>query len=274
MDFETTKQLLFEVLKTNYLNSTRSVQMGSLMHDVYNLALSKGILKDAGVTYLGGHSPLPEENVEHVLDMVNALLQQGVLRWGLDRANLNPPFMSITSYGKKVLTNTEGIPNDPDGYIKFIKSKSPQFDTTAEIYLIESLETFLRGNFLASAVMLGVSAEAIFDILYDSMMDSITSQKIKDEFAKTRDKTINRRIQLVTDTIKITIKSNLPRDMVDDFDSKTSPILNLIRRLRNDTGHPTGIKIERMEMFSNLMLFRVYCETSYKLIEFLKATKI
>ncbi len=86
VDFETTKQLLFEVLKTNYLNSTRSVQMGSLMHDVYNLALSKGILKDAGVTYLGGHSPLPEENVEHVLDMVNALLQQGVLRWGLDRA--------------------------------------------------------------------------------------------------------------------------------------------------------------------------------------------
>lgn len=274
MDFETTKQLVFEVLKKNYVGSKLNLQMGTVMHAVYELAKVQSIIQESNVRYLNGAAPLPEDMVEHVLDIMNALLQQGVIRWGLDRSNLNPPYMSVTSYGKEVLTNTEEIPHDPDGYVKFIKSKSPQFDKTVEIYLVESLETFLRGNFLASAVMLGVSSEAIFDILYDTMFGSITSQKIKDDFNKTRDRTINRRIQLVTDTIKITIKPKLPNEIVDDFDSKTGPILNLIRRLRNDAGHPTGIQIERMEMFSNLMLFKVYCETAYQLIEFFKTNII
>ena len=274
MDFETTRQLVLEILRKKYLDQGSNLQFGGMMHDVYNSALEKRILQKSDTIYMGGATPLPDKNVEYILDLMNLLLQQGIIRWGLNKSNLDPPFMSVTDYGRKVLEMDEVTPYDPDGYLDNIKSKIT-LDEITELYLNECIQTFQRGNYLSSAVMLGVAAESIFNQVYDHFIDSLESKKIKDEFEKLRGSAhTKRRIDLVTDTIKITAKKDFPKEIVDNFDSKTNPILNLIRRLRNDVGHPSGITIERMEMFTNMMLFKVYCEESYQIIEFLKNNKI
>ena len=274
MDFETTKQLVFEVLRSNFIQPDSNLQMPSIIHGVYESSVSKGILhNDPNITVYGG-TKLPDENVEHVLDLMNLLLQQGIIRWGLNGSNLNPPFMSVTEYGRKVLQDNDTTPYDPDGYLDSINSKF-QLDDILKPYLSECIQTFQRGNFLSSAVMLGVAAEHIFNEIYDSFIESLQSEKIKSEFEKIRDSAkTKRRIDLVEQTLTVTAKNDFPKDMVDNFSSQTSPILNLIRRLRNDVGHPNGVKIERMEMYTNMMLFRVYCEASNNLINFLKKNQI
>ena len=266
MDFETTRELTLEILKKDYLESDHSLQFVGIIHDVNQLAVKRGILKES--------SSLPDKNIEYILDLINLLLQQGIIRWGLNRSNLNPPFMAITEYGRKVLESDEPTPYDPDGYLSNIKNKV-SLDETAELYLVECMQTFQRGNYLSSAVMLGVAAEAIFNLVYDAFIESLKSTKMKGEFEKLRGTArTKRRIDLVTEVIRVKGKEDFPKNMVDEFGSKTEPILNLIRRLRNDVGHPTGIKIERMEMYTNMMLFRVYCEASYNLINFLQNNKI
>ena len=274
MDYETTRQIVLEILREKHHSSNANLQFSGIIYEVEKCANSKKLIQESNTTGFAGAPNLPDSNVEHVLDFMNLLLHEGVIRWGLNRYNLDPPFMSITAYGHTVLAITEPTPYDPDGYLDDIKSKIT-LDDTSELYLTECIQTFHRGNYLSSAVMLGVSAESIFNNMYDCFIGSLESSKVSSDFEKLR-KTPNtkRRIDLVTDTIKVKATKEFPREIVDNFDSKTGPILNLIRRLRNDVGHPSGIKINRTEMFTNLMLFKVYCDESHQIIEFLKDNKI
>ena len=48
--------------------------------------------------------------------------------WGYNKDNPTPPFMSITSYGKKVLANEDVIPHDPENFIKSFKENVPDAD--------------------------------------------------------------------------------------------------------------------------------------------------
>ena len=272
MDYETTRRLVLEILREK-TESTSSLQFRSIINNVYQNAIDKKLIQKSNSRNSSGID-LDDEDVEYVLDFMNLLLQQGVIRWGLNRSNLDPPFMSITKYGREVLTTDEYTPYDPDGYLNFIKSKIT-LDDTSELYLVECIQTFQRGNYLSSAVMLGVSAESIFNNVYDCFIGSLESEKVLSDFQKLRGTAqTKRRIDLVTDTIKIKAKTDFPRDLVEDFESKTNPILHLIRRLRNDVGHPSGIKINRTEMFNNLILFKEYCDESHQIMEFLKNHKI
>lgn len=274
MDYETTRQIVLEILREKYCLPNCNLQFGGIIHEVEKRAISNKFIQEPNTTGYTNTPNLPDSNVEHILDFMNSLLHEGVIRWGLNRLNLDPPFMSITAYGCKVLANNEPTPYDPDGYLNDIKSKIA-LDDTSELYLTECIQTFQRGNYLSSAVMLGVSAESIFNNMYNCFISSLKSPKVASEFERLRKtSSTKRRIDLVTDTIKVKATKEFPKEIVDNFDSKTSPILNLIRRLRNDVGHPTGIEIKRMEMFVNLMLFKVYCDESRQIIEFLKNNEI
>ena len=273
MDYETIRHIVLKILQEKCHSPNSNLQFAGIIHEVQNHVIFQESIHESNTARFTGTVKLPDSNVEHILDFMNLLLQEGVIRWGLNRNNLDPPFMSITAYGRKVLANDEPTPYDPDGYLDDVKSKI-DLDDISELYLTECIQTFQRGNYLSSAVMLGVSAESIFNNMYDCFIDSLESQKVLSDFQKLRGTSHKRRINLVTDTIKIKAKKDFPREMVDNFDSKTSPILNLIRRLRNDTGHPLGIQVNRMEMFTNLMLFKVYCDESRLIMEFLKNNKI
>ena len=274
MDYETTRHIVLEILQENCHVPNFNLQFADMIHKVQEHTIFKKSIHESNMLGSTGMPKLSDSNVEHILDFMNLLLREGVIRWGLNRMNLDPPFMSMTAYGRKVLANKEPTPYDPDGYLNDVKSKIT-LDDISELYLTECMQTFQRGNYLSSAVMLGVSAESIFNNVYDCFMQSLESPKVLFEFKKLRETShTKRRIDLVAETIKVKAKNEFPKEIVDDFDSKTYPILNLIRRLRNDAGHPSGIKIERMEMFNNLMLFKVYCDELHRIMKFLENKKI
>ena len=240
MDYETTRHIVLEILQENCHTPRFNLQFTGMIHKVQQHAIFKKSIHESNMHGSAGTPELSDSNVEHILDFMNLLLREGVIRWGLNRHNLDPPFMSITAYGRKVLANKEPTPYDPDGYLNDVKSKIT-LDDVSELYLTECMQTFQRGNYLSSAVMLGVSAESIFNSVYDCFIKSLGSPKVLSEFEKLRETPhTKRRIDLVTETIKVKAKKEFPKEIVDDFDSKTHPILNLIRRLRNDAGPSIG----------------------------------
>jgi hypothetical protein len=244
---------------------TGNVQFSSLIIQINEFAQSKGIIQQ--------NENFSGEEAEQILDVFNALFQQGVLRWGLNEGNPAPPFIGLTSYGKKVLESTDPIPHDPYDYLGKLEKRVPNLHDNAKMYLIESIQTFLTNNFMASAVMLGVAAEATFNEMYDTLIHSIQSNKVRSKLEQIRESAnTKRRIDLFRQTILVTYKSIIPHELTDDFESKTDPLFNLMRQIRNDVGHPTGIKVDWMTMFINLQIFVPFCETAYKWIEFLKKT--
>jgi hypothetical protein len=72
------------------------------------------------------------------------------------------PYFSITSYGQKVLQENKIIPHDPDNYLADLNKTIPKLDKLVLMYLEESIQYFLKNNQIASSVMLGVAAEAVF----------------------------------------------------------------------------------------------------------------
>jgi len=180
--------------------------------------------------------------------------------------------MGLTTYGKKILTTNESNPHDPDGYLKRLYEKVPELDENTKMYLIESIQTFQKNSFMASAIMLGVACESVFNIIYDTLLDSIESEKIKKSLEQIRNSAkTKQRIDLVRNIILVSKKDQFPREITDDFESKTEPLFNLIRQIRNDVGHPTGISIDKMSQFVNLQIFVPYAITAYTLINFLKS---
>lgn len=265
MDFQATRHLVLDFVRYTYLKQGGHIQLPALFNELIRFVREK---------MPNAEQILHNVNDEDVLDIVNSLLHEGILRWGISQNSPAPPFIGLTRYGKEVLESDEPIPYDPDGYLKKLKEKFPHLNDVTMMYVVESLETFLRNNFMASAVMLGVASESVFNLLYDQLRDSIQSDKIIQKFEKIRDSAnTKQRIDLLRDTVLTTYKSQIPRELTGDFTSKTDPLFNLIRQIRNDAGHPTGIKVDRMTGFTHLQLFVTYCETSYQLIKFLKDVK-
>ncbi len=109
---------------------------------------------------------LNTNNRNNFLQVLNLLIGEGVIMWGNagDRYRKSEPYFSITDYGKKVLEAVEGeiVPHDPENYITNLKKRIEGLDSLVLPYLQECLQCHLRGNYLASSVMLGVSLRSNF----------------------------------------------------------------------------------------------------------------
>lgn len=268
MDYQRTRSIVLDFIRHVYLKEGHHVQLPAIA--------------DSFRRYVEAHQENPKEilssiDSEDVLDIFNSFMTEGLIRWGLNASsgNSGPPYTGLTKYGKLVLTKEEPTPYDPYGYFEYLEKRVPKIDKITKMYLEESLESFLRHNLLASAVMLGVAAEAVFNMLYDALANSIQSEKIRKKFDNLRDSSRTKiRINLVRDTILVNYKAQIDTKLTDDFESKTDPIFNLIRQLRNDVGHPTGMIVDNMTMFVYLQLFVSYYETVYKWIEYLKKNNL
>lgn len=268
MDYQRTRSIVLEFVKHVYLDESHHVQLQAIT-DQFRRYIEENRDDKKEI--------LDSIDAEDVLDIFNSLMNEGIIRWGSDASsgNSGPPYTGLTKYGREVLTKEEPQPYDPHGYFEYLKKRVSKLDPITEMYLVESLETFLRNNLLASAVMLGVAAEAVFNKLYDGLGNSVQSEKIKKKFDDLRDSARTKsRIELVHDTLLVTYKAKIDTRFTDDFESKTDPLFNLIRQLRNDVGHPTGIVVDRMTMYVYLQLFVSYCETAFKWIDYLKKNKL
>lgn len=189
-------------------------------------------------------------------------------------ANTNLPHLRLTEYGKKCVAAREITPHDPDDYLGRLKKRCPRIDPITLLYLGEALQTFRTGNHLATAVMIGVAAEQTLLLLTERVHASLNTP---DRQKKFRESTNGKPIRKKHSEVQARLASPvtpIPSNLGDVLEQQLDGIYDLIRRTRNDVGHPTGRLLDRYETHALLQLFPTYCGTVHDLIDWLGVNKI
>lgn len=207
----------------------------------------------------------------------NELGHLGILVFGHDIEHPNLPAIQLTEFGLQCLDSDEIQPYDSDGYLARIKSEVPNLDDVAERYLQESLDCFRRQCLMACTVMLGGATEKIFILLVESLhqaiQDSVTKADFENKAVKQwRLKQKSDRFRLEMERVKCL--TTFPRDIRDGLDIWLDGILDLIRRSRNDFGHPSGKTPRKEEAHGLLLLFPTFCKTAYDLMDYFNSNSV
>jgi hypothetical protein len=204
-------------------NSDQSLQQTSVLN---------AAAKELGTKY--GNPQLEEA----ILTEWGELFRTGLLAWGLNLMNANPPFFHLTARGRQALSAVTRDPSNPAGYLRHLESLAKLSDITTS-YLREGLECYVAGRHKAAAVMVGAAAESIILELRERVIEKLTAlgkpvpSNLKDWRAKT-----------VTDALTKVFASIDPksqRELHDRFDAYWAAFPHQIRTVRNDAGHPTNI---------------------------------
>jgi hypothetical protein len=211
-----------------------------------------------------------------VIDVFWQLVSEGILAPGLNASCRDLPWFHVTAYGRKVIEHGEYQPHDRDGYVQRLLRRNPQADATVVAYLEESLETFVRGNRIASMVMLGVAAERVFDLVCQSMVQSLTSQKEKTTL---EGHMVRARIKPRIDFVGHKLTAIQQRGISDFPESATlmvTAMYDMIRVQRNELGHPRERppRLEADEANARLQMFAGYFETAEHVRRFLETNKV
>ncbi|MGB8801437.1 MAG: hypothetical protein WCC97_12170 [Candidatus Acidiferrales bacterium] len=177
----------------------------------------------------------------------------------------------ITERGQEWVKGVEPLPEDYNGYMK-------QFDVTADEvvrqYTSEALNTYIRGTYFASAVMIGAASEKAIYLLADSLIPALKDpakrsalkKKIDDRKLETLLKGVE---QIVIDghaakTIPFDVMGGTTRHLLSLFDH--------IRLQRNDAIHPMNFVVSadsvRFALYTFPMAFqrvealRQWCDTN------------
>lgn len=174
-------------------------------------------------------------------------------------ADLNLPHFHISAYGAEVLKCGRLIPQDPAGFLKEAKAVGKLcFDDVAEGYLEEALRCCGRSCYTASVLLLGVCAETTFLLLCQHVENAISDNSVQEKFAgadgvKLKHRIIVQRYEQLSSKIR---RTQLP----DGLDITLKGVYDLIRRQRNDLGHPQNIRpeVDREHAFAHFQCFLTY----------------
>jgi hypothetical protein len=176
---------------------------------------------------------------------------------GLHSSGANLPFFSITDFGREVLLAGRAIPHDPDGYLAEIRVRGKTcVDAVAAGYIEEALCCFARSCYTASVLLLGVAAEAVIlkacELIVDASADP-TVRKVYDSLpgvVKQRHRWSVEQYNALPPKVR---REALP----DGLDVTLTSAYDLIRRQRNDLGHPQAIPpaIDRQHAFVFFQVF-------------------
>ncbi|MDD5259481.1 MAG: hypothetical protein PHD29_05895 [bacterium] len=255
IEYEILRHLVLEALKDNTMN-----QWATLRNSVASLAMQNSYIKNT--------SDFNNRDEENIREIMHGLYVQGIIVFGMNASNPNWPWFKITDYGSKCLASSEIIPYDPEEYLSKLRMNIPNIDEAIISYVTESLETFLRGCYMASTVMLGCASEKALILLSEAYQNTIIDtraqeafrKKMETNFIKTRFDKLNHELN--------SIKANFPDTIREDLETILNGIFTLIRNYRNDVGHPTGRIVSREVAYANLILFSTYCKKVYDLIEY------
>ena len=174
-----------------------------------------------------------------ILTQWSELFRTGLLAWGLNLSNPNPPHFHLTERGRQALENATRDPSNPAGYLRHLSTVG-QIDPIAMSYLTEALDCYVAGLFKAAAVMVGGAAERVILELRDTTVQKLTS------LGRTVPTQLNDwKIKVVSDSLRSFLdshKTQFTRELRDAYDASWSALAQQIRATRNDVGHPASIQ--------------------------------
>lgn len=122
--------------------------------------------------------------------------------------------------------------------------------------------------------MLGCSAEKAILLLigaYTNAMKDAT--KRKDFENQLKNKQIGKKYELFGKKFWPSV-SLLPPRLADDLHGDLDRVFDLIRRVRNDAGHPTGKPVTKEIVHANYLSFPQFCGRVYDLMDYFQANPI
>jgi hypothetical protein len=247
------------------------LQGGSLWdisNTVLHLAVQEGYLST--VPDLAYQNPIAEK----ILAVVWGLIIEGIYTPGSSIQHPNLPALRVTEYGQCCFDAGELTPHDQENYLARLKKACASIDGTTLLYVGEALDTFRAGNYLASTAMIGVAAESMLVRLVDAVHGALNTLQKKTKFEQD---TKSKKAKRQHDELLVRLRSPaspLPTEIESVLTQHIDGIYDLIRRTRNDAGHPTGRRMERDETHALLLLFPTYCKTVHDLIEWLATNQI
>ncbi len=177
------------------------------------------------------------------------------------------PWYRLTDHGKRVLQTIEYSPYDPNGYLRRLREEIPDIDETIIRYLEESLRCLRMDCLLAAAVTIGCAAEKAMLLLIERFGETISDPAKKKKYEKaTSDWRISKKYEAFRKCFQ-DIMEKLPNDLGRQRESHLDGAFNLIRRVRNSAGHPSGEPITREMVIANQAIFPGYCKYVYSLMD-------
>ena len=197
------------------------------------------------------------------------------MRPGLfDGTNNDLPWFHVTEYGKAVLNGLPQTPYDPDNYLKRLQADIQSLDPIIVTYLTEALHTFRIGCLLSSTVMLGCASEKAFQLLLEAYATALPQAQQEKFNKEIQNKLIKRQFDEFNKRLESHLKVRLPGDIKADLDVALTGVFSMIRNMRNDAGHPTGLRLAREVVYANLTVFPTYLKKVYSLIDWLQMNSL
>ena len=210
---------------------------------------------------------LTKEDAETLREVFWDLFRQGILTLGINESNNIFPFFRVTSFGVKAVREGDTyFISDTTVFEQRVKIDIPNIDDISILYLKESFQAFRSGCLISSAVMLGVTAEHLFQLLLDQLVPDPRFSSIIQQ--KTILKKIEKFKSIIADD-----KASFPQEVRESFDTQFLGIQSIIRIYRNESGHPTGKVIDREQAFVNLRLFIPFGKMVHYLMNHYKSTQ-
>ncbi len=272
--YNVTLSLLLEYLKSNY-----SGHYSKVVNGVIELAVDKNLINGPSTPqqklqymnadyrqFLQGSDK--QDVPELIRQLMWRLLLQDVIVFGMDEDNPNWPWYRVTGYGDKILKEQKMQPYDPEGFLQEFQADNPLIDTLIYEYLEEAVRTFNHDCPKSSSVMLGAASEKAILILYEKFINAITDANKKRRFEQDSNWTISSRFNVLQDRLQLMIAARkFNRDIKEIINGSFPSLFNLIRKHRNNAGHPELFSdVSKDTIFLNLRIFNTYISDVYKLI--------
>ncbi|HHF0510944.1 MULTISPECIES: hypothetical protein [Vibrio diabolicus subgroup] len=166
------------------------------------------------------------------------LFRVGLMSWGFNFDNPNPPFCHVTSRGQQALELLTRDPFNPTGYMLHIASLG-KLNNVAASYLEEGVNCFASNFHKSASVMVGAASEAIILELRDKVIEKLHAKAIPlpkgiDDW---RIKTITNALRSFFEQKKKAFENNLK----EEYEAYWPAFTQQIRAVRNNAGHPTDI---------------------------------
>jgi hypothetical protein len=209
-------------------------------------------------------------NARLAMDAWDDLYRAGMIGYGLDLANLGHGWSHLTAFGKASLADWSRDPSNPAGYRGVVEPYLKD-EPIARSYLGEALETYNKGTFKASAVMLGCAAEALNLSLRDKLVAKITAAG--DAVPANLNTWIISHVLRGMEALLTARAKDMDRGLRDRFESYWPAWTGLFRMTRNEAGHPVSVDpITRDAMHAALLLFPEHARLSFDLSAWVVAT--
>ena len=145
-----------------------------------------------------------------------------------------------------------------------VRENIPGIDDVTLRHAAEGMRAFSANCMLAAAVMIGVATEHVFLLVVES------AEKSKTHGAAFAPVSKERAILQKVNKFKRILEPHLaafPAGLKEGLDTRFAGVLETIRKIRNESGHPTGEVVGRETVYMLLQLFVPYCKKMHELIE-------